>query len=133
MLTLRMTTYNSTSANSRESFYLFLTNFIAGNLKSYNDCQKTVITLPKELTKGDRYSIHRLSVPHQLDAESYGEDADRYIILTLSKNFVKELFIDYEFIKPEVIKTEKQKLLESLITFIQKNLADEFKVYINNI
>lgn len=131
MLTLHMDNYNSTVANSRESFYFFLTNFIAGNLKSYNDCQKTVITLPKKLTRGDRYSIHKLSVPHQLDAESYGEEPDRYIILSLSKNFVKELFIDY--FKPEVVITEKHKLLESLITFIQANLADEFKLYLNNI
>jgi hypothetical protein len=140
MLRLEMTaaewTLYGNAPINRITFNEFITNYIAGYLKSYDDCQKTIVRLPETLTKNERYSIHRLSIHNSFDAMSYDVEDTRVMEITLSKNYILELFLGYEFANDtvaDVPKTDKQKLFESMITFIHENLENEFNNYLNTI
>jgi len=121
---------------TRENFNQVLVNIISVFLEQYSNCQKTVITLPMGVTKVERYNIHRLSIHNELSAESFGDVPDRYMEITISKSYVEDIFRDYNFTPiatEEVLKTEKQLLFETLLTFIQNNLSDEFMDYLRSI
>jgi hypothetical protein len=123
----------------RESFNTFVRGIIACNLTKFEDIEKTVITLPNTTTKVQRYNIHRLTV-HGLISDSYDNyQGDRIMRISLGKHFVEDLFQDYPFspqaeiqVQP-VVKTEKQKLFEAMLGFINENLQAEFDAYMNSI
>jgi len=60
--------------------------------------------------------------------------------ITLSKQYVQTLFEGYQFvprqinvqIEEEAPKTNKQKLFEALVGFINENLEEEFQNYMNS-
>ena len=114
-----------------ESFNDFIKTYISGFLNNFIEIEKTVIHLPIEVTKAQRYSLHRIS-NSEFKAESYNKENERFMTLTLSKYYVRELFINYVFPEPENL-SEKQILLNTILDFINKNLADEFKTYLNTI
>ena len=121
---------------TREKFNEVLVNIISVFLEQYSNCQKTVITLPMGVTKVERYNIHRLSIHNELSSESFGDVPDRYMEITISKSYVEDIFRDYKFTPTPteaVLKSEKQLLFDSLLTFIQTNLPDEFMDYIRSI
>jgi hypothetical protein len=123
----------------RESLKTFLRASIASHLNSFDDCEKTIIKLPRTTTKLQRYNIHRLSVIG-FTSESYdNENEDRIMEIILSKQYVQTLFEGYQFVPrqvniqiEEVPKTNKQKLFEALVGFINENLEEEFQNYMNS-
>lgn len=123
----------------RKSFNNFLRDRIAPYLTDFEDCQETIIVLPYIITKVQRYNIHRLTV-NGLISESYDDtEGNRIMRIIISKHFVEDLFRDYTFITqdiqvyPPIVKTEKQKLFEALLGFINENLLDEFDSYMSSI
>jgi hypothetical protein len=127
------------------TFNQYLLNVIAHHLKSYEDCEKTIITLPDVVSKVERYQIHKFTKINELDPQSYDTDeGERIMKITLSKKYVQDLFKDYEFpIEVEeninetpteiALKSDKQMLFEIMLEFIEKNLSDEFQKYLKTI
>jgi hypothetical protein len=85
-----------------------------------------------------------MSAKGKIESVSHDDyDGNRIIEVSLSKEYVEEIFKDYNF--PEIVlpvpvqitevllKTEKQILFDYLLEFIEKNLADEFKNFLNTI
>ena len=121
---------------NRNSFNEFITNYIGNYLKSYDECDKTVVRLPDTVTKAERYSIHKLSIRNDFDAMSYDLEETRVMEVRLSKNYIRQLFLGFEFANDtvaEVPKTDKQKLFETMMGFIHQNLENEFNGYLNTI
>ena len=126
--------------SKREFFNIFLINSIAPHLKSYCDCQKIIITFPDIVCKADRYQIHKFGIHNQFDTLSYDTNVgERILEITLSKKYVQDLFKNYEFpVEVEsnaeiALKSDKQMLFETIIQFVENNLSDEFKNYLNKI
>jgi hypothetical protein len=129
MLNIKIVDCSKNAFISRDSFNTYIRKIIGGYVSSPNDCQKTTIEFPINLTKQDRYFIHKLSVHNHLRSVSHDDDfGGRFIITTLSKNYVQELFIHYD-----VQKTEKQILFDTLILFVENNFQVEFQEYMNTI
>ena len=120
---------------NRNNFNEFITNYIGNYLKSYDECDKTIIRLPDVLSKSERYSIHRLAIRNQFSAMSYDLENNRIMEITLSKTYVLEIFIGFVFVNDTIIeiKTDKQILFDSMISFIQQNLENEFNNFLNTI
>jgi hypothetical protein len=115
-----------------EQFDIFLTGVIAAHINKFEDCEKTILKLPSNVSKTERFNIHRLT-RDGFSSESYDEENDKRIMeITLSKSYVQELFKNYTFLKTEP-KSEKQKLFDSLIDFINQNLNEEFIKYMDTI
>jgi hypothetical protein len=124
---------------SRDNFNDYARGIIATQLTKYEDCDKTVLVLPNTATKGQRYNIHRLTLKNDFEAFSHdAQNGDRIMQISLSKKYIQELFENYPFMVPQfqlppLPKTDKQLLFESMITFINQNLANEFQQYLNTI
>jgi hypothetical protein len=136
---------HSNVLDARFLFDQFLRINIVNYLSRFDDCERTVVLLPHILTKAERYQIHRYSIHNKFSAQSFENiDNQRVIEINLSKLYVQELFEDYVFLEPieepvvlspieEVLKNDKQIIFDELIKFIEKNLADEFKNFLNGI
>lgn len=120
----------------------FLRNNIKNYLNKFDDCERTIVLLPSVLTKANRYQIHKYSIHNKFSAQSFeNNNDDRVIEINLSKSYVQELFENYEFPEPTenvlspivVLKNDKQMIFDELIKFIEKNLADEFKNFLNGL
>jgi hypothetical protein len=122
---------------TRMSFNGFLVNTISPHLVKFIDIEKTVISLPYNVTKFQRYNIHKLSIYPDFKGISYdGYNDQRYMEITLSKSYVQELFKDIPFHEPplEIIavpKSEKQIIFDNFMDFIQNNFQEEFKIFLN--
>jgi hypothetical protein len=121
---------------NRNVFGKYLQTSIAKYIKSYGDCDSARISFTG-LTKTNRYNIHLMSIKGQIESVSHDEyDGSRIMEVSLSKECVEEIFKDYNFSVPTqevLLKTEKQILFDYLLEFIEKNLADEFKNFLNTI
>jgi hypothetical protein len=120
---------------NRECFNDILISIIEEHLRNYQECEKTVIRLPTCITRSERYTIHKFSLLNKLSSESFGEGDDRFMEVTLSKNYVQELFHGHTFNTPTEIalKTDKQVLFETLMDFMETNLHDELAAYMDKI
>ena len=120
----------------RESFKVFVRDVIAPHLKRFEDCGTTIITLPSTLTREQRHKIHRLT-SWDFKGKSYDIDGGwRIMQLHIHKHYVESLFKDYVFekeVQVVVPKTDKQKLFELILAFLEENLEDEFDAYISTI
>jgi len=123
----------------RETFKTFLRGIIACNISKAEDIERTQITLPNTTTKIQRYNIHRLT-SIGFNSESYDDSAgERIMRISLEKNYVGGLFDGYKFNNQitnqaePVIKTDKQKLFDVVLGFINEHLQNEFNDYISNI
>lgn len=132
--------------SSRESINTFLTFFLAGYFKSMDDIRDTIITLPKTLTKQERYKFHRYTIGYTFYPQSRDVENDRVMDLHINKNYLLDIFKNYEFNKetePEeeevqtpaevALKTDKDILFETLLEFIEKNLSEQFENYLKNL
>jgi len=125
----------------RESFNNFLRDYIGARMTSFNDCDRIKFELPTVLTKSDRYNIHKLSIAGEFSGNSYDFGGERVMELKLSKNYVEELMVNYQFrndfvvdVEPEVVeKTDKQLLFDTMINFIELNLQNEFQEFLKKI
>jgi hypothetical protein len=123
------------------TFNQYLVNVIVRHLKSYEDCQKTIITLPDVVSKAERYKIHKFTKINEIDALSYDTgEGERIMQITLSKNYVQYLFDDYDFpIEVEetpteiALKSDKEILFAIMMDFIEKNLSEEFEKFLKTI
>ena len=115
-----------------QTFNNYLISVLSEYIKSQSEIENTTIIFPNCLTKLERYNIHKLNNLWDFKTQTYDKGDGRFIEVTLSKGYVNELFLNYDFDKPKV-KTEKQLLFETMITFIKQNLSDEFEEYLNNI
>ena len=125
---------------SRDQMNGFLIDTISKHVTKLEEIQKTAISFPSSLTKGQRYNIHKLSITNEFDAISHEEDADRFILVTLSKKYVLNIFDGYDFSKNNQVtnhmvlpKTEREILFDSLLAFINTNMQDLFERYLNTI
>ena len=123
----------------RESFKTFLRGMIACHITKFEDCQNTTLTLPCTTTKIQRYNIHRLTSTG-FNSESYDNtEGERIMRISLGKNYVEGLFHGYPFSSQvtnqalPIPKTDKQKLFEAMLGFINENLQNEFDAYMNSI
>jgi hypothetical protein len=122
----------------RESFKTFLRGIIACHISKVEDIERTQITLPNTTTKIQRYNIHRLTSTG-LNSESYDNtEGERIMRISLEKNYVEGLFHGYPFSSQltnqalPIPKTDKQKLFEAMLGFINENLQNEFDAYMNS-
>jgi len=128
-------------AGGRVQFNDFLRGYIGARLSSFDDCDKVVIQMPAIVTKSDRYSIHKMTIPGEFMGTSYDFGEERMIELKLSKNFVRELMLAYQFRNDFIVnveaepvqRTEKQLLFDNLIGFIESNLQNEFHEFLKKI
>ena len=116
----------------------FLFDSILVHLKSHSDINKTDILLPASVTKYQRYMFHKLTIRNEFVPESYtNQNGDRVMELCISKNYIEDLFTDYVFPKETIpvveptptetaLKTDKELLFDTLMSFIQNNLSEEF-------
>ena len=125
---------------NRGEFDNFLQFNIAKYIKNFDEISKICISFPSSLTKSDRYNIHLMTKPGNFQAISRDSDTGRILDLYLSKKYVQDLFEYYDFPEPvtelillPIILSEKQILFNQLLEFIEKNLADEFKNFLNTI
>ena len=117
---------------NRNVFAKYLQTSIVKYIKSYDECDSARISFTG-LSKTDRYNIHLMSIKGQLESVSHDEyDGTRIMEVSLSKEYVKEIFKNYTF-PVLLLKTDKQILFDYLLDFIEKNLADEFKNFLNTI
>ena len=124
---------------NRNVFAKYLQTSIAKYIKSYSSLDRVRISFTG-LSKTDRYNIHLMSIKGQIESVSHDEyDGSRVMEVSLSKECVEEIFKDYIFPltvptpTEVVLKTDKQILFDYLLDFIEKNLADEFKNFLNTI
>ena len=140
-LTVTPEEWNEQIAINRTTFDAFLVTFISEYLASYNDCQKTVITLPSVTSKAERYNIHRMTIRNDFDSVSYdNQDEDRIMEVTLSKKYIQELFKDYVFVvqatpdqPPAHQPTTNQVVFNKIINIVNDHFSAEFKEYIDKI
>jgi len=125
--------FKGNALDNRNFLNNFLQSLIALELNNYNNCEKTIITLPMSTTKQERYNIHRMSISNQITSESHGNDNNRVIEITLSKDYVQQLFIDYNFENIIPQKSDKQIIFDNLINFIDTNFNNEFQEYLSNL
>ena len=123
---------------NHQSMDTFLRGVIATKLERFDDCEKTVISLPRTTTKSQRHSIHRLTCPGFSSLSYDNEFEDRIIEITLEKNYVQILFQGYTFAVQQVnvqveSPSEKQKMFDSLICFINEHFAEELECFIDSI
>ncbi len=130
--------WSSIQEYSRESLNDLLRIVIAPNLTKFDDIQRTVVKLPRTTTKAQRHFIHRLTTS-TFNSMSYDDQhEDRIMEITLEKSYVQELFRNYNFEPVQHVNvqieplSEKQKLFNTLISFINANLESEFNEYINS-
>jgi len=123
----------------RETFKTFLRGIIACYISKVEEIERTQITLPNTTTKIQRYNIHRLTSTG-FNSESYDNtEGERIMRISLEKNYVEGLFHGYPFSSQltnqalPVPKTDKQKLFEAMLGFINENLQAEFDAYMNSI
>ena len=122
-----MNTFTHSVLANRAAFNAYLRSVIT--IKSFDKCDKIVLTFPHTLKKSERYTIHLMSIKGHFEAISHDDDDDNRVLeLHLSKKYVQDIFEGYSFPK-----SEKQILFDSLIDFIEKNLANEFKAFLNTI
>jgi len=126
--------------SSKENFNIFLRENIP--LKKYDESCDTIIKLPKDVTKAERYQLHRYTVRDNFEPFSFDkENGDRCMEIFISKKYIQDIFKNYEFpeeiieenelIKEEIeLKSDKQMLFNTLIEFIEKNLSKEFNTYL---
>jgi len=122
------------SLNNRESFNEFIKKFIGSKLNNFSECQQTLLILPSETTKQDRYMIHRMSIKNHFIPRSYDIVDVRFMEITFSKKYIEDILNDFIFPEPipvPVPKSEKQILFESVIKFIENNLLVEFQEYMD--
>jgi len=138
---------NETIFINKGMFINYLITVIAGYLKKYTDCEKTMIHLPKEVSKIERYNIHKFTIRNEFECQSFDVEDDRVMNITLSKDYIKDLFFEYNFpieeqieeqiieeqITEVILKTEKQILFDYLLEFIEKNLNTEFQQFLSTI
>jgi hypothetical protein len=119
---------------SRDALYDTIKEYIKDYLKDYNSCERTIITLPSSLTKAERYSIHKFTKPRFFEPVSHDDGhGNRIMEITLSKSMVEQLFEDYQFEGPIPEVNLKQQLFNEMITFIETNLSEQFKFYLDQI
>jgi hypothetical protein len=123
---------------NREQMNNFLEDTISKHITKFDQIQKTAISFPSVLTRAQRYNIHKLSIRDEFDTISHEEDEDRFILVTLSKKYVQELFVVHNFNKPVSqhvgeVKSEKQVLFESFLSFMETQFPEQFQEYLNKI
>jgi hypothetical protein len=126
---------------TRETFNNYLISILSQYFSSRDELSKTIITFPRNLSKLERYNIHKLNNTDFRSISYDNQQEDRILEVTLSKNYVQELFEGFVFKTNEMEtaeqdepqKTEKQMLFDTLIGFIESSLGTEFKDYLNTI
>ena len=124
---------------TRVSFEIYLINAIFPSFKTYDEIERTIIRMPTNVTKIQRYNIHKLSKYPDFKAKSFDDNNDeRYMEIILSKSYVQQLFQNIPFPAPvaeiepvPVPKTERQIIFDNLIDFIQLNFENEFKDFLD--
>ena len=133
---IKVSVWSFNAQINRETFNEYLVNLISEYIDNKDQIEKIILTFPTCLTKSQRHDIHKLNVCFEFGTASYDtksyEDDERFIEVTLSKNYVNDLFKGYVFKNPQV-KTDKQVLFDSLIQFIQTSLSIEFSDFLNKI
>ena len=122
---------------NRESMNTFLRGVIATKLERFDDCEKTIISLPRTTTKSQRHNIHRLTCSGFASLSYDNEFEDRIIEITLEKIYVQALFQGYTFASQHVTVqvdplSDKQKIFDSLICFINEHFPDELEHFIDS-
>jgi hypothetical protein len=121
--------------SNRESFYEAIKTFIAKYITKNTIIHKTtMVTLPSFLSKGNRYTIHKFTTKDFVPA-SHDSDGERIMSVSCSKEFVEQLFHNYQFNEPVTVppKTDKQLLFEHMLQFMETNLSNELQEYLNSI
>ena len=77
---------------SHDTFDDFLMVFMSQFIRTIDEIQKTVIVLPRDVSRGERFSIHKLTKVSHFEPESFGEEPDRVMKITLSKMYVENIF-----------------------------------------
>ena len=115
---------------TRQNFNVYLCDILDSFVGKLDDCERSIIKLPKTTTTEQRYTIHRLTTVGFNSYSHYNEHNDRIMEIELSKEYVRGLFANHQF---ETInfKTDREELLETMMEFINKNLEPEFKGWLN--
>jgi len=123
---------------SRESINNFIRGIIACHIQKIDDIRRTIIILPRTTTKSQRHNIHRLTTANFNSASYDNEHEDRIMEIILEKVYVEELFRDYNFNNTNQVSVqieppnERQRLFDTLISFINNNFENEFNTYLNS-
>ena len=140
-LTVTPKEWNGKVTTNRTTFNAFMVNIISKYLESYDDCEKTVLTLPSIATKAERYNIHRMTIRNEFDSSSYDNQNDERIMqITVSKKYIQELFKDYVFVvqgtpqqSPAHQPTANQVVFDKIMDIVNGHFSTEFKEYIEKI
>jgi len=131
MVVIRTNEFNSTMLESRDVFENYLYVLIKDHFED-RILSAIQIELPPTVTKVERYQIHKYSLVGKLQSVSRDEDDQRIITLKLTKRYVEDLFENfYVPVEDTTVKTDKELLLHALITFIEKNLYNEFMKFLD--
>ena len=132
--------WNNELVVNRLGFDELVVKVISTYIKGIDELDKFTLVFPSTVTKFQRYNIHKLSIYNEFRTESYDNpNGERMIRVTLSKNYLYDLFEGYIFdndvtiIEEPVPKTDKQVLFDTLLSFIQTNLPEQFEVYLASI
>ena len=106
---------------------------------SFEDIQQTVITFPGTLSTVERYTFHKLSIDGFKTLSYDDQYENRVMEITLSRTYMQDIFRDYIFTienVPEQVEeplSERKILFDSLITFMDTHLNEEFQSYLKTI
>jgi len=126
--------------DTRTAFIDYILIIVAEYVKTRDDLEKTIISLPKEVTKAERYRIHTFTGLGLLP-ESYNDAYDNRIMqITITRNYIEKIFENYEFDKveevhivPPIDEPVSKTLFNKLIEFIKTNFSDYFEEYLRTI
>jgi hypothetical protein len=122
---------------NRESMNTFLRGVISTKLERFDDCEKTIISLPRTTTKSQRHNIHRLTCSGFVSLSYDNQFEDRIIEITLEKIYVEALFQGYTFAAQHVTvqvdpPSEKQRMFDLIIGFVNEHFPHELEQFIDS-
>jgi hypothetical protein len=104
---------------------------------NFEGIQQTVITFPGTLSTVERYNFHKLSIDGFKTLSYDDQFENRVMEITLSRTYMQDIFRDYIFtIVQEPIQeppSERKILFDSLVTFMDTHLNEEFQTYLKTI
>ncbi len=122
----------------RKVFDQIVKKWCVSYIQNFDQIEKIVITFPPCLTRSERYSLHKMSLPSSFKTLSYDDQFEyRILEITLSKSYVQDIFRDHIFDKindPQEIEplSERKLLFNALIKFMELNLLEEFNEYLDS-
>ena len=124
----------------RKVFDQIVKKWCVSYFENFDEIDKIVITFPPSLTRSERYSLHKMSMPSSFKTLSYDDQFENRILeISLSKSYVQDIFRDHIFDKinpPQELDTEpiseRKLLFNALIQFMELNLHEEFNEYLDS-